>query len=64
MSIRNINTEYEDYLENINEPAPSSVKKAYSAFHKAFNDYISEVSEFEWKRGFNHALRLLEKEDC
>lgn len=62
MKVRDAKTEYEDYLENTNESAPNTVINTYRAIGTALDDYIAELSEFQWVCGFNHALRLMGKE--
>lgn len=57
--IEDVNTEYEKYLEDNNDTAPEAVRDAYTTLHESIDNYISTVSDFEWKCGFNHALRLI-----
>lgn len=62
MNEKRIKEIYEDYLENIDELATEEVKQTYRAMKNAIDDYSAAASEFEWTRGFKHALRLMGKE--
>ena len=42
--IKDAKTEYENYLECVNDLAPESVIKDYRAIGTALDDYISELS--------------------
>lgn len=57
---------YMDYLENDNTPASDDVSDGYKNITSAMENYISSLSEFEWKNGFLYALKLCgyERGEC
>ena len=49
---------YMDYLENEFTPASEDVSDGYKNITSALENYISSLSEFEWRNGFLYALKL------
>ena len=53
---------FEDYNENHAEQAPEEIRTAYKNLCFAFDEYVSAVTDYEWKCGFRHAMKLVGKE--
>lgn len=59
MNIEDINKEYGKYLEDINELASEKVMETYKEMIRVFGEYIGAIAEDQWKKGFQHAMRVV-----
>lgn len=53
---------FEDYNENHAEQAPEEIRTAYKNLYFAFDEYVSAFTDYEWKCGFRHSMKLAGKE--
>lgn len=51
----------EEYNETSAERASDETMKAYNGFRDSFDDYISELFEDSFLKGFRYALRMVEE---
>lgn len=57
-TVKDIDKEYENYCENYAKGS-DEITEAYNAIRDSFDTYLSLIEEHEWKKGFNHAMRLM-----
>lgn len=55
-----LHEEYFNFLENDNEQTPESVRTAYKKMFTGFEDYLCEVEETMWIKGFKYAMKIME----
>lgn len=47
---------YNDYLENNEDTAPASVRKAREDLHRALDKYVDALSQLEWECVYKYAV--------
>lgn len=53
-----IDKAYSDFLEN-SPGAPNCLRMALTELEKAFDSYVDSLAEFEWRSGFETAVKIL-----
>ena len=53
-----LNQMLDEYLENVNEIASDEVIRSRNKSNAAFDQYIADVSDDAWKKGFAYAMRI------
>ena len=48
----------DQYLETVNEVASNEVIRSRNKFNSAIDQYIADVSDDAWKKGFAYALQI------
>ena len=48
----------DQYLENESESASDEVIRSRNKFHEAIDQYVADVFEDAWMKGFAYALRI------
>ena len=61
VSEEKLNEIYDDYCENDSEVASEKVQETYRKLDTAFVEYLTQVIEDNFKKGFRYALKLMER---
>lgn len=60
--IKDLDKEYENCCESFAKGS-KEITDAYNAMCSSFEEYLCAIEEHKWKEGFNHAMRLIRKEE-